>query len=69
MIKVKAPNMALRIIDDAIQAHGGAGVSQDTPLASSWAGIRTLRLADGPDEVHNRSIALIEYSKHAELPA
>src|SRR5215212_3791619 len=64
MIKVKAPNMALKIIDDAIQAHGGAGVSQDTPLAASWAGIRTLRLADGPDEVHNRSIALIEYSKH-----
>jgi acyl-CoA dehydrogenase len=67
MIKVKAPNMALKIIDDAIQAHGGAGVSQDTPLAASWAGIRTLRLADGPDEVHNRSIALIEYSRH--LPA
>ncbi len=67
MIKVKAPRMALRIIDDAIQAHGGAGVSQDTPLAASWAGIRTLRLADGPDEVHNRSIALIEYSKH--MPA
>jgi acyl-CoA dehydrogenase len=69
MIKVKAPNMALKIIDDAIQAHGGAGVSQDTPLAGSWAGIRTLRLADGPDEVHNRSIALIEFSKHAEVPA
>ncbi len=67
MIKVKAPRMALEIIDNAIQAHGGAGVSQDTPLAASWAGIRTLRLADGPDEVHNRSIALIEYSKH--LPA
>jgi acyl-CoA dehydrogenase len=67
MIKVKAPNMALKIVDDAIQAHGGAGVSQDTPLAASWAGIRTLRLADGPDEVHNRAIALIEYSKH--LPA
>ena len=65
MIKVKAPNMALKIIDDAIQAHGGAGVSQDTPLAASWAGLRTLRLADGPDEVHNRAIALIEYSKHA----
>jgi acyl-CoA dehydrogenase len=65
MIKVKAPRMALAVIDDAIQAHGGAGVSQDTPLAHSWAGIRTLRLADGPDEVHNRSIALIEYSKHA----
>jgi acyl-CoA dehydrogenase len=67
MIKVKAPRMALEIIDNAIQAHGGAGVSQDTPLAASWAGIRTLRLADGPDEVHNRSIALMEYSKH--LPA
>jgi len=65
MIKVKAPKMALQIIDDAIQAHGGAGVSQDTPLAGSWAGIRTLRLADGPDEVHNRAIALIEYAKHA----
>ena len=66
MIKVKAPRMALKVIDDAIQAHGGAGVSQDTPLAASWAGIRTLRLADGPDEVHNRSIALIEFAKHAE---
>jgi acyl-CoA dehydrogenase len=67
MIKVKAPRMALEIIDNAIQAHGGAGVSQDTPLAASWAGIRTLRLADGPDEVHNRSIALIEYARH--MPA
>ena len=66
MIKVKAPQMALKIIDDAIQAHGGAGVSQDTPLAASWAGIRTLRLADGPDEVHNRAIALEEYAKHAQ---
>ena len=64
MIKVKAPRMALEIIDNAIQAHGGAGVSQDTPLAASWAGIRTLRLADGPDEVHNRAIARIEYSRH-----
>jgi acyl-CoA dehydrogenase len=69
MIKVKAPRMALRVIDDAIQAFGGAGVSQDTPLAASWAGIRTLRLADGPDEVHSRSIALIEYAKHAEALA
>jgi acyl-CoA dehydrogenase len=67
MIKVKAPQMALKIIDDAVQAHGGAGVSQDTPLASSWAGIRTLRLADGPDEVHNRAIALIEFGKHASV--
>ena len=69
MIKVKAPNMALKVIDDAIQAHGGAGVSQDTQLAHSWAGIRTLRLADGPDEVHNRAIALIEFGKHAEVVA
>ena len=64
MIKVHAPNMALRIIDDAIQAHGGAGVSQDFELAKSYAGIRTLRLADGPDEVHARAIAKLEYSKH-----
>jgi acyl-CoA dehydrogenase len=65
MIKVFAPNMALRIIDDAVQAHGGAGVSQDFGLAASWAGIRTLRLADGPDEVHNRAIARLEFAKHA----
>jgi acyl-CoA dehydrogenase len=64
MIKVKAPNMALKIIDDAVQAFGGAGVSQDTPLAMSWAHIRTLRLADGPDEVHNRAIARYEFDKH-----
>jgi acyl-CoA dehydrogenase len=65
MIKVQAPQMALQIIDDAVQAHGGAGVSQDFNLASSWAGIRTLRLADGPDEVHNRAIARLEFAKHA----
>ncbi len=65
MVKVHAPNMALRIIDDAVQAHGGAGVSQDFELAKSWAGIRTLRLADGPDEVHNRAIALMEFARHA----
>jgi acyl-CoA dehydrogenase len=64
MIKVKAPNMALKVIDDAVQAFGGAGVSQDTPLAMSWAHIRTLRLADGPDEVHNRVIARQEFEKH-----
>jgi acyl-CoA dehydrogenase len=64
MIKVFAPQMALRIIDDAVQAHGGAGVSQDFGLAASWAGIRTLRLADGPDEVHNRAIARLEFAKH-----
>jgi alkylation response protein AidB-like acyl-CoA dehydrogenase len=60
--------MALKVIDDAVQAFGGAGVSQDTPLAASWAGIRTLRLADGPDEVHNRAIALMEFKKHAPEP-
>jgi acyl-CoA dehydrogenase len=64
MIKVAAPRMALRIIDDAIQAHGGGGVSQDFGLAKSYAGIRTLRLADGPDEVHCRSIAREELAKH-----
>ena len=64
MIKVKAPQMALKIIDDAVQAFGGAGVSQDTPLAMSWAHVRALRLADGPDEVHNRAIAKYEFEKH-----
>jgi len=66
MIKVQAPHMALQIIDDAVQAHGGAGVSQDFKLAASWAGIRTLRLADGPDEVHNRAIARLEFAKHPQ---
>ena len=65
MIKVAAPNMALRILDDAIQAFGGAGVSEDAGLAHAYAGQRTLRLADGPDEVHNRSIARIEFGKYA----
>ena len=65
MIKVQAPRMALRIIDDAIQAHGGAGVSQDFPLAGLYAGIRTLRLADGPDEVHQRAIARSELARYA----
>ncbi|MCJ8158121.1 acyl-CoA dehydrogenase family protein [Sphingomonas sp. LaA6.9] len=64
MIKVSAPNMALRVIDDAIQAHGGAGVSEDFGLAKAYAGIRTLRLADGPDEVHNRAIARLEFGKY-----
>ncbi|WP_136163379.1 acyl-CoA dehydrogenase family protein [Sphingomonas flavalba] len=64
MIKVAAPQMALRILDDAIQAHGGAGVSEDFGLARAYAGIRTLRLADGPDEVHNRAIARLEFGKH-----
>ena len=56
--------MALSIIDDAIQAHGGGGVSEDYGLASAYAHQRTLRLADGPDEVHARSIARMEISKH-----
>jgi acyl-CoA dehydrogenase len=63
MIKVVAPNVALSVIDRAIQAHGGAGVSQDTFLASSWAMTRALRLADGPDEVHVESIAKWELAK------
>src|SRR6266849_3840759 len=63
MIKVVAPNMALRVIDRAIQAHGGAGVSDDFHLAKAWANSRTLRLADGPDEVHAESIAKWELGK------
>jgi alkylation response protein AidB-like acyl-CoA dehydrogenase len=69
MIKVQAPQMALQIIDDAIQAHGGAGVSGDFHLAHDWAGIRTLRLADGPDEVHARAIARNEFGKYADFKA
>ena len=65
MIKVQAPRMALRIIDDAIQAHGGAGVTTDFGLAKSYAGIRSLRLADGPDEVHCRAIARMEMKRHS----
>jgi acyl-CoA dehydrogenase len=64
MIKVQAPRMALRIIDDAIQAHGGAGVTTDFGLAKDYAGIRSLRLADGPDEVHCRAIARMEMKRH-----
>ena len=63
MIKVLAPTAALKIIDDAIQAHGGAGVSDDFHLAKAYAHIRTLRLADGPDEVHRRAIARMEYAR------
>jgi acyl-CoA dehydrogenase len=65
MIKVVAPSMALRVIDRAIQAHGGAGVCQDFPLASAWANSRTLRLADGPDEVHRAAIAKQELRREA----
>jgi len=63
MIKVVAPNVALSVLDRAIQAHGGAGVAQDTFLAAAWAGARTLRLADGPDEVHIEAIAKQELRK------
>jgi acyl-CoA dehydrogenase len=63
MIKVVAPNVALRVLDRAIQAHGAAGVSQDTFLAHAWASSRTLRLADGPDEVHLEAIAKLELKK------
>jgi acyl-CoA dehydrogenase len=63
MIKVVAPNVALRVLDRAIQAHGGAGVSDDFPLAYLWASARTLRLADGPDEVHRVSVAKLELKK------
>jgi alkylation response protein AidB-like acyl-CoA dehydrogenase len=66
MIKVAAPRMACRIIDDAIQAHGGGGVTSDFGLAKSYASIRTLRLADGPDEVHCRAIARNEFKKYRD---
>ena len=66
MIKVVAPNVALAVLDRAIQAHGAAGVSQDTFLAHAWASSRTLRLADGPDEVHLETIAKLELKKTRE---
>ncbi|GEM70383.1 acyl-CoA dehydrogenase family protein [Sphingomonas aquatilis] len=69
MIKVAAPTMALQILDDAIQAHGGGGVSQDFHLAHAWAALRTLRFADGPDEVHNRAIARAEFGKYGDYAA
>jgi len=64
MIKVVAPNMALRVIDRAIQAHGAGGVSGDFGLAAGWAHARTLRLADGPDEVHRETIAKLELARY-----
>ncbi len=63
-IKIAVPLMAQRVLDDAIQVHGGAGVSQDTPLAQLWVAARTLRLADGPDEVHRMSLARRELARH-----
>jgi acyl-CoA dehydrogenase len=68
MIKIVAPQMACQIIDWAIQAHGGGGVSQDFPLAYAYAHQRTLRLADGPDEVHRNSLAKLELAKHLLMP-
>jgi acyl-CoA dehydrogenase len=66
MIKVVAPNVALRVLDRAIQAHGGAGVSDDFDLAAAWANARTLRLADGPDEVHREAVARYELAKYVD---
>ena len=66
MIKVVAPNMALRVIDRAIQVHGGAGICEDFGLSAAWAHARTLRLADGPDEVHSRTVARVELKKHED---
>jgi len=68
MIKVLAPNMTLQVIDWAMQAHGGAGVSDDFPLAMMYAHSRTLRFADGPDEVHRNAIAKLELAKHMTVP-
>ncbi|MCI5097694.1 MAG: acyl-CoA dehydrogenase family protein [Rhodobacteraceae bacterium] len=65
-IKVVAPRMALKVIDEAVQMFGGQGVSQDTPLAIAWTHVRTLRLADGPDAVHRRQIARAELRKHTQ---
>ncbi|MEM8933858.1 MAG: acyl-CoA dehydrogenase family protein [Acidobacteriota bacterium] len=69
MIKVVAPSLALRVLDRAVQAHGGAGVSSDVHLAYHWAMSRTLRLADGPDEVHRETIAKLELARHAAIAA
>jgi acyl-CoA dehydrogenase len=68
MIKVLAPNVACKVLDWAIQAHGGGGMSEDFPLAYMYAHSRTLRFADGPDEVHRNAIAKLELSKHIAAP-
>ena len=68
-IKVVAPNVALAVVDRAIQTHGGAGVSDDFPLAAMWASLRTLRFADGPDEVHRRQIARRELRQYEDSAA
>ncbi len=67
-IKVVAPRVALEVIDQAVQMHGGAGVSQDFPLARMWTAVRTLRLADGPDAVHRRVIAKAEMKRYTNEP-
>ena len=67
MIKTVAPRMALKVIDEAVQLHGGQGISQDTPLAHKWTQVRTLRLADGPDAVHRRQIARAELKKYTQM--
>jgi len=65
MIKVAAPTMACQVIDWAMQVHGGGGVSDDFPLAAAYAQARTLRFADGPDEVHRNALAKLELAKHS----
>ncbi|MBD3663891.1 acyl-CoA dehydrogenase family protein [Sulfitobacter aestuariivivens] len=67
-IKVIAPRVALKVIDEAVQMHGGEGISQDTPLAIAWTHVRTLRLADGPDAVHRRQVARAELKKYTQEP-
>jgi acyl-CoA dehydrogenase len=69
MIKVAAPQMACRVIDWAIQMHGGGGVSGDFPLAAAYASSRTLQLADGPDEVHREQIGKLELARHRSREA
>ncbi|WP_374578279.1 acyl-CoA dehydrogenase family protein [Phenylobacterium sp.] len=66
LIKVAAPRTALKVLDDAMQAHGGGGMSEDFGLARAYAGVRSLRIADGPDEVHKRAIARLEIGRHGE---
>jgi acyl-CoA dehydrogenase len=67
-IKVVAPRMALKVIDEAMQMHGGQGISQDTPLAMAWTWQRALRFADGPDAVHRRQVARAELRKYTQTP-
>ena len=66
-IKVAAPRMALKVVDEAVQMFGAMGISQDAPLAAMWTHLRTLRLADGPDAVHRRQVARAELAQYAEV--